>query len=254
MKVWTRAERAGFRASAARSMSRGSARARPHTVLSRTASATACTASKSPTLAIGNPASMTSTRMRSRALAMRTFSSRVIEAPGLCSPSRKVVSKMISRSFMALLRCPTAGPPGNSTGLWVACVSPRQGRCVESVCPRRAAAETAAQAASDIVGRARRRLVWRSDGLTCFGNIPGGARQHNRLRIRGCAASPYEAAQDMAFEPWMRGPDSPRRSSTSFILYLLLSHSQEPVPAGSPSEPLSGTPPFAWHSFSGTLR
>ena len=26
-------------------------------------------------------------------------------------------------------------------------------------------------------------------------------------RIRGCAASPYEAAQDMAFEPWMRGPD-----------------------------------------------
>jgi hypothetical protein len=31
---------------------------------------------------------------------MRSFSSRVIDAPGLCSPSRKVVSKMISWSFM----------------------------------------------------------------------------------------------------------------------------------------------------------
>jgi hypothetical protein len=28
---------------------------------------------------------------------MRSFSSRVIEAPGLCSPSRMVVSKMINR-------------------------------------------------------------------------------------------------------------------------------------------------------------
>jgi hypothetical protein len=58
---------------------------------------------------------------------------------------------------------------------------------VESVCPIRAAAGTAAQAASGVAGRARRRPVWRSDGLTCFGNIPGGARQHNRLRMaRGC--------------------------------------------------------------------
>src|SRR5512139_1636609 len=32
---------------------------------------------------------------------MRSFSSRVIDAPGLCSPSRKVVSKMYKRSFMA---------------------------------------------------------------------------------------------------------------------------------------------------------
>jgi hypothetical protein len=32
---------------------------------------------------------------------MRIFSSRVIEAPGLCSPSLNVVSKMIKRSFMA---------------------------------------------------------------------------------------------------------------------------------------------------------
>src|SRR5581483_7279166 len=31
---------------------------------------------------------------------MRSFSSRVIEAPGLCSPSRSVVSKIIKRSFI----------------------------------------------------------------------------------------------------------------------------------------------------------
>jgi hypothetical protein len=31
---------------------------------------------------------------------MRTFSSLVMEAPGLCSPSRKVVSNMINLFFM----------------------------------------------------------------------------------------------------------------------------------------------------------
>jgi hypothetical protein len=34
---------------------------------------------------------------------MRSFSSRVIEAPGDCSPSRKVVSKMMSLSVMGVL-------------------------------------------------------------------------------------------------------------------------------------------------------
>ena len=104
MKVCMRAEAAGFSASAAASMSFSLARARPHTVLSVTASATALTASKSPGLAMGKPASMTSTRIFSRALATRIFSSRVMDAPGLCSPSRKVVSKMINLSFMLRLR------------------------------------------------------------------------------------------------------------------------------------------------------
>jgi hypothetical protein len=40
------------------------------------------TASKSPLDEAGKPASITSTRMRSSARAMRSFSSRVIEAPG----------------------------------------------------------------------------------------------------------------------------------------------------------------------------
>jgi hypothetical protein len=34
---------------------------------------------------------------------MRIFSSRVIDAPGLCSPSRKVVSNMIKRCFIVVL-------------------------------------------------------------------------------------------------------------------------------------------------------
>ena len=39
----------------------------------------------------------------SSALAMRTFSSAVIEAPGLCSPSRRVVSKIISLSLLMVM-------------------------------------------------------------------------------------------------------------------------------------------------------
>jgi hypothetical protein len=61
---------------------------------------------KSPGLATGKPASMTSTRIRSSTLAMRTFSSRVMDAPGLCSPSRNVVSKMIKRSFIVVSSAP----------------------------------------------------------------------------------------------------------------------------------------------------
>jgi hypothetical protein len=51
-------------------------------------------------LAIGNPASIISTFISSSARAMRIFSSRVMDAPGLCSPSRSVVSKMINLSLL----------------------------------------------------------------------------------------------------------------------------------------------------------
>ena len=81
-------------------MSRSFARHRPHTTESFTVLATARTASKSPLEEAGKPASITSTRMRSSERAMRSFSSRVIEAPGLCSPSRMVVSNMIKRSLL----------------------------------------------------------------------------------------------------------------------------------------------------------
>ena len=59
-----------------------------------TARPTACTASKSPAEAIGNPASMMSTPNSASLPAMRTFSPTVMLQPGACSPSRRVVSKM----------------------------------------------------------------------------------------------------------------------------------------------------------------
>ncbi len=92
-----RPDLAGASASAARSMSRRPARARPQTVLSVTTLATSRTASKSPFDAMGKPASITSTLISSRVSAIRSFSSRFIDAPGDCSPSRIVVSNIRTR-------------------------------------------------------------------------------------------------------------------------------------------------------------
>ena len=58
-------------------------------------------AAKSPSELAAKPASITSTLRRSSWRAMRTFSSRVIDAPGDCSPSLNVVSKMINLSVIA---------------------------------------------------------------------------------------------------------------------------------------------------------
>ncbi len=56
------------------------------------------TAAKSPSEAMGKPASMMSTPISSRREAISSFSSCVIVAPGDCSPSRSVVSKITTRS------------------------------------------------------------------------------------------------------------------------------------------------------------
>ncbi len=101
MKVWMRRFSACFTASPARSMSLLEARARPQTVAFFTRLAISETASKSPLEAIGKPASITSTPISSRTSATCSFSSSVMEAPGLCSPSRSVVSKMTMRSLGA---------------------------------------------------------------------------------------------------------------------------------------------------------
>ena len=98
MKVWIRARAAPLRASAALEMSRSLALDSEHTVHSLIAPAIALTASKSPFELAANPASITSTFRRSSWRAIRSFSSRVIDAPGDCSPSRNVVSKMINFS------------------------------------------------------------------------------------------------------------------------------------------------------------
>ena len=98
-----RAELAPLRASAAREISRSLARDSEQMVESLMALAMDCTASKSPFELAANPASITSTFRRSSWRAMRSFSSLVMEAPGDCSPSRKVVSKMMSLSAMSSL-------------------------------------------------------------------------------------------------------------------------------------------------------
>ncbi len=101
MKVWMRPDFAGLIAPPAAWMSRSLARASEQMVEFWMVSAIVRIASTSPGLAAAKPASMTSTPSFSSWRAMRSFSSLVIDAPGLCSPSRKVVSKMNKRSFMA---------------------------------------------------------------------------------------------------------------------------------------------------------
>ena len=62
--------------------------------------ATALIASKSPGLAAAKPASITLTPNFSSCFAILIFSSWVIDAPGLCSPSRNVVSNIINLFFI----------------------------------------------------------------------------------------------------------------------------------------------------------
>ena len=63
-----------------------------------TSRAMACTESKSPGEVIGKPASMMSTPSRASWCAISTFSCRLSAMPGDCSPSRSVVSKILTRS------------------------------------------------------------------------------------------------------------------------------------------------------------
>src|SRR5215472_3117583 len=93
---------AGLIASARQSMSLKLARASPHTTAFLVRLAISLTAAKSPSEAIGNPASITSTPMVSSSSATSSFSSCVMVAPGHCSPSRNVVSKMRTRSASLL--------------------------------------------------------------------------------------------------------------------------------------------------------
>ena len=72
----------------------GSLDGRPSTGRAPTPSAMARTAARSSGDAAGKPASMTSTPSRASARATSSFSADVIVAPGHCSPSRSVVSKI----------------------------------------------------------------------------------------------------------------------------------------------------------------
>ena len=85
---------APFNASQARSISSERARAKLQIVGPSTSSAIRRTASKSPGELYANPASMISTPNRANCFATMIFSSTFMLAPGDCSPSRNVVSKI----------------------------------------------------------------------------------------------------------------------------------------------------------------
>ena len=117
MKVWMRGRSAASSAAAARVMSgvararearrrsgRGRRRRRPRT------------ASKSPSEAIGKPASSTSTPSSASFAAIRSFSRTVMLQPGDCSPSRRVVSKIVTRWAHGLASFP--GTIGPRSSIW----------------------------------------------------------------------------------------------------------------------------------------
>ena len=97
-KTWMRGDSAFSKAFAVASISFSSARERPAMVTPRISSAICLTDSKSPGEATGKPASITSTLSRASCLAISSFSLIFKLAPGHCSPSLKVVSKMMSFS------------------------------------------------------------------------------------------------------------------------------------------------------------
>ncbi len=107
MKVWMRGTSATFTASQQTRMSFSMARARPAMRGPLTSVAIALTASKSSGEAIGNPASMMSTRSLASWCATSSFSALFRVAPGACSPSRSVVSKIL----MCLVSLTSHTPP-----------------------------------------------------------------------------------------------------------------------------------------------
>src|SRR5574341_119861 len=102
-KTWIRDRSASRTASWQRSTSLRLARDRPAMVAPWTVRAIARTASKSPWLATGKPASMTSTPRRASCSAISSLALAFRSMPGACSPSLRVVSKMMMRSDNGLL-------------------------------------------------------------------------------------------------------------------------------------------------------
>lgn len=94
---------AAFNASWAAMISFSTQRASPQTRLFSVHSATARTARKSPSEITGKPASIISTPSVSSCMATCIFCSTFIAAPGHCSPSLSVVSKMCICSFITII-------------------------------------------------------------------------------------------------------------------------------------------------------
>src|SRR5579859_3606278 len=104
--TWITGFSASLTASQAASMSLTAARASPATATPFTWRAISLTAARSPGDAAGKPASMMSTLRRTSFSATWSFSSVVMVAPGDCSPSRRVVSKIRITAGSAMISFP----------------------------------------------------------------------------------------------------------------------------------------------------
>src|ERR1700694_81203 len=104
--TWITGFSASLTASQQASMSLMAARASPATATPFVRRAISLTAARSPGDAAGQPASMMSTLRRTRLSATWSFSSVVKVAPGDCSPSRRVVSKIRITAGSAMISFP----------------------------------------------------------------------------------------------------------------------------------------------------
>src|SRR6202140_846782 len=104
--TWITGFSASLTASQQASMSLMAARASPATASPFVRRAISLTAARSPGDAAGKPASMMSTSRRTRLSATWSFSSVVKVAPGDCSPSRRVVSKIRITAGSAMISFP----------------------------------------------------------------------------------------------------------------------------------------------------
>ena len=175
MNVWMRGLTASRTPSQAVWMSRSWARASPAMTGPLTSRDTACTPSRSPGELMGKPASMTSTPSLASWWAISTFSRRLREMPGDCSPSRRVVSKNLTRlaSSRGAASAVTVRPPGSwdpgpgaRARAGVAARSPYRGRMPSTSRPRprrrRRVVVAAACIRARIAGAAARRHPRRS--------------------------------------------------------------------------------------------
>src|SRR5882757_4292430 len=181
--VWTRPRLANFTASAQRSMSFGLARERPAMTEFLERRAISLTAWKSPSEVIGKPASMTSTPMSSSISAISIFSSNVMVAPGHCSPSRRVVSNTMTRSFSDFGAVVIGSIPYGSCAAFSSAEGSgdlAQPLSAQAQAPRRPSGADKKQAAKKEggQGRSRNRLGADGDGRSTLNSNHFAANQH----------------------------------------------------------------------------
>src|SRR6266702_4076312 len=197
-KTWMRFRAASASAFADASMSPLLQRERLQMVAPSTWRATPWMASKSPGDAAAKPASMTSTPRSRSAFATCSFCGRFIEAPGDCSPSRRVVSKTTTRSEPGSLTSPLPFPSG--------AVAPRpMGESLNlPECPADVTGIPTAQmdgVSAPLLFDMRSGSWFRAEELVSpvEGNLSGRFRRKRSRRALGYSPGPYRPAKKSNF-------------------------------------------------------